>query len=76
MDHPVENALWLIKRQTELETALRSPGGIRITEERELFAVRLRLAQYPEAIKAIAAASATLHRPVDALSTADVLQAS
>lgn len=71
---PVEHALWLLKRQTELEAQLGKPGGIRITEERELFAVRARLQQYPEAVKAILTAASTLHRPVDTLSPDDVLR--
>jgi hypothetical protein len=34
---PLHEALRLIKWQTELGNALRRPGGIRLTEERELF---------------------------------------
>ena len=37
---PLHEALRLIKRQAELENAMRRPGGIRITEERELFQLR------------------------------------
>jgi hypothetical protein len=38
----------LIMRQAELEKAMRSPGGARVIEERELLAVRQKLAQLPE----------------------------
>jgi hypothetical protein len=38
---PLYEALRLIKRQTELENAMQRPGGgIRVTEERELFQLR------------------------------------
>jgi hypothetical protein len=37
---PLIEALRLIKRQTELESAMRRPGGIRITEEREMHLLR------------------------------------
>jgi hypothetical protein len=39
---PLHEALRLIKRQTELENAMRRPGGIRVTEERELYGVTSR----------------------------------
>jgi len=32
----VDEALNLLKRQAELEAAMKHPGGIRITEEQEL----------------------------------------
>ena len=50
---PLHEALRLIKRQTELENAMRRPGGIRVTEERELFQLRCALTQYPAALTAI-----------------------
>ena len=50
---PLIEALRLIKRQTELESAMRRPGGIRITEERELHQLRDALSQYPAAVTAI-----------------------
>jgi len=37
---PLHEALRLIKRQAELEAAMRRRGGIRVTEERELFQLR------------------------------------
>ena len=69
---PITEALALLKRQSELETGLRQPGGIRVTEERELCAVRQRLQRYPQAVEAILRTSSNLRRPVDALSYADL----
>jgi hypothetical protein len=69
---PLHEALRLIKRQTELENAMRRPGGIRVTEERELFQLRHTLAQYPAAVTAIIEAAARMRRPVDTLSLDDV----
>jgi hypothetical protein len=73
---PLTEALTLMKRQTELETRLRQPGGIRVTEEREIYALRLSLQRYPEAVKAILHVAANLHRTVDTLSVDDVRRAS
>jgi len=36
----------LLRRQYEIQDAMRRPGGIRITVERELFAIRERLRKY------------------------------
>lgn len=47
MEEPIGNALALLKRQAVLESGLRQLGGIRVTEERELFAVREQLRRYP-----------------------------
>jgi hypothetical protein len=44
----VNELLRLFMRQAELERAMRQPGGARVTEERELRAVRQRLAEFPE----------------------------
>jgi hypothetical protein len=69
---PLYEALRLIKRQTELENAMRRPGGIRVTEERELFQLRHALTQYPAAVTAIIEAAARMRRPVDMISIGDV----
>ena len=69
---PLHEALRLIKRQTELENAMRRPGGIRVTEERELFQLRQALTQYPAAVSAIIEAAARMRRPVDTISIRDV----
>jgi hypothetical protein len=37
----------LLERQGEIRQAMRRPGGIRITVERELFAIREQLKKYP-----------------------------
>jgi hypothetical protein len=69
---PLREALRLIKRQTELENAMRRPGGIRVTEERELFQLRHALTQYPAAVTAIIEAAARMRRPVDTISAEDI----
>jgi hypothetical protein len=43
--------LVLYMRQAQLEEAMRKPGGARVTEERELLAVRQQLAQLPESMR-------------------------
>jgi hypothetical protein len=48
---PITEALELLKRQAELEAGLRLAGGIRVTEERELYAVRAQLKRYPHALR-------------------------
>jgi hypothetical protein len=48
------------------------PGGIRVTEERELFQLQAYSAKIPVATRAVLEASRRLHRPVDALSIEDV----
>jgi len=68
----VEETLRLLKRQAELEATMRQPGGIRITEERELHALRRRLAKFPEAAEAVMQAAHALRRPVTELSVDEV----
>ena len=69
---PLHEALRLIKRQAELENAMRRPGGIRVTEERELFLLRTALTQFPDAVTAILEAASRMRRPVDTISAEDV----
>jgi hypothetical protein len=69
---PLIEALELLKRQAELEAGLRQPGGIRITEERELYTVRAHLQRYPQAVTAILQTASNLRRPVDTLVAQDV----
>jgi hypothetical protein len=69
---PLHEALRLIKRQTELENAMRRPGGIRVTEERELFQLRNDLTRFPAAVSAIMEAASRMRRPVDTISAEDV----
>jgi len=70
----VNETLGLLKRQAELENAMKEPGGIRITEEQELHLVRQRLARFPEAMRAIFQAAQALRRPVTHLTATDVEQ--
>jgi len=72
LTEPIDHALALLKRQAVLETGLRQPGGIRVTEERELYALRHQLQRYPEAVSAILQTASNLHRPVDSLAPQDV----
>ena len=69
---PVKEVLRLIRRQAEIHTAMRVPGGIRITEERELLAIAEQLKQYPAAMRAALEAAQQLHRPADSLAVEDV----
>jgi hypothetical protein len=69
---PLHEALRLIKRQTELEGAMRRPGGIRVTEERELHQLRGALTRFPAAVTAILEAASRMRRPVDTISADDV----
>ena len=68
----VDEALRLLKRQAELETAMKQRGGIRIIEEQELHLVRRRLADSPETTRAIVQAAQALRRPIDELSASEV----
>ena len=68
----VDDTLNLLKRQVELESRMKQPGGIRITEEQELALVRRRLTHYPEAMKAVLQAAHALRRPVAELTGVDI----
>lgn len=69
---PLSEAMRLLRWQCELEEAIRRPGGIRVTEERELYLLRNNLQRYPAAVRAILEASRRLHRPVVALALQDI----
>ena len=69
---PTAEALELLKRQAILETGFRQEGGIRVTEERELYALRERLQRSPQAVTAILQTASNLNRPVDTLRPQDV----
>lgn len=69
---PVTEALRLLRRKSELEAAMREHGGIRITEERELYQIRARLSRVPHAATAILEAARSLDRPIDDLTVAEV----
>jgi hypothetical protein len=68
----VTDALNLLKRQTEIEQAMKNPGGIRITEEQELHTIRRKLQEFPEAVQAIIQAAHALRKPVTNLLSIDV----
>lgn len=42
----------LLERESEIQHAMRRPGGIRITVERELHAIREQLKRFPAATRA------------------------
>ena len=69
---PISEALDLLRRQSLILGSLRRDSANRVTEERELYLIRQRLARYPAALQAIAFAASELHRPVDTLSIRDV----
>ena len=60
----INEALGLLRRQAEIETAMKHPGGIRVTEEQELIVLRRRLAIYPQALQAVIQTAQALRRPV------------
>ena len=68
----VNEALALLKRQAEIEAAMKQPGGIRITEEQELHLVRRKLENFPEAMRAVIQAAHALRRPVTEVSAQEV----
>jgi hypothetical protein len=47
----VNELLELFMRQAQLERAMKQPGGARVVEERELHAVREKIAAVPESMK-------------------------
>jgi len=56
----------LLARQNEIQRAMRRPGGIRITVERELHAIREQLKKFPAAMQlqgAEGAGGAGAHTP-------------
>jgi hypothetical protein len=68
----VNEALDLLRRQAEFETAMKRPGEFRLTEEQELHVVRRRLANFPEAMRAVLQAAHALRRPVTEVTASDV----
>jgi hypothetical protein len=72
MMETIAEALRLLKRQAAIQNDVRRARGSRVVEERELYLIRNKLAQYPAAVQAITLAASELHRPVDTLSPRDV----
>jgi hypothetical protein len=71
---PVSESLRLLKRQAHIEHQRRQPGGISIVDERELFAIRAQLNEFPAAVSAIAQLVAARGKPVDQLCVEDIEQ--
>jgi hypothetical protein len=69
---PLAEALRLLRRQSELVEAMRRPGGIQVTEEREIHELRAKLKNVPAAARTILETSSRLRRPVETLSTRDI----
>ena len=47
----INELLELFMRQAQLERAMKQPGGARVVEERELHALRRKIAVVPDALK-------------------------
>jgi len=69
----VTTALTLLKRQVELEMAMRKPGGVRVVEEQELVNVRKQLQKYPEALQAVVQGAHALRRPVTEVTADEIV---
>jgi len=69
---PIAEALELLKRQAEPEGGMHQPGGLRVTEEREIYLLRERLKCYPQAVSAILQAARNMNRPVETLEPKDI----
>ncbi len=69
---PVTTALRLLKRQAEIEHRCGQPGGLSIVEERELYAIRARLEDFPAAVRAIAELTGTRRYSLDQIRVEDV----
>jgi hypothetical protein len=61
-----------LKRQAEIERRRRQPDGISILDERELFAIRERLEDFPAAVRAIAELSGARRQSLDQIRVEDV----
>ena len=68
----INDTIRLLRRQADLERAMRKPGGIRITEEQELILLKRRLEQYPAAASAVVQAAHALRKSVSEISAHDV----
>jgi hypothetical protein len=68
----VNEALRLLRRQADLERAMKQPGGVRITEEQELHVVRRQLMEFPEAMEAALQAAHAMRRPISEITARDV----
>ena len=71
-DLGLRDVLALLHRRNILERGSRARGGIRVTEERELQALRILLEKRADAVKAIGDVAARLDRSIDSLSPEDL----
>jgi hypothetical protein len=69
---PLDETLRLLKRQTQLERAMRQPGGIRVMEERELVLLRSALAEVPTHVATILDTAARKRKPLETMSPEDL----
>ncbi|HEX4023110.1 MAG TPA: hypothetical protein VHX52_00155 [Steroidobacteraceae bacterium] len=53
----------LLQRHGEIQRAMRRPGGIRITVERELYAIREELKNFPDVLQALQSSHENVTRP-------------
>lgn len=68
----IDETVALIRRQTELELELMNRTDITPKAERDLLAMRRRLAAHPHAVSAILHTARALRRSPDAVSARDV----
>lgn len=71
---PVSESLRLLKRQAHIERRRRQPGGISIVDERELFAIRAQLNEFPAAVSAIAQLAGAMGKSLDQIRVEDIEQ--
>jgi hypothetical protein len=69
---PLHETLLLLKRQIQLERAMRGPGGIRVTEERELVLLRSTLAKVPNDVATILDTASRMRKPLDTICAEDL----
>lgn len=71
---PVSTSLHLLRRQAHIEGRRRQPGGISIVDERELFAIRAQLSEFPAAVTAIAQLAGAMGKSLDQIRVEDIEQ--
>jgi hypothetical protein len=68
----IDDTLALLRRQAEIEAAMKTPTGIRIIQEQELHVIRRQLQQFPAAVQAILQAAHALRKSMTDLSATNV----
>ena len=68
----INDAIRLLRRQADLEAAMRKPGAMRITEEQELVMLKRRLAEYPEAALVLMQAALAMRKPITPVTAREV----